>query len=75
MYMYIYMCVCVGRTGLPVLHTSGLTLTVQLGGGEVGQGASESTVLDPTDGVWLKIGGVINPGAGSVARYVVWFFL
>ena len=66
-----------GRTGTPQLSSSGLILTIQLGGGHVNatsttsQSFNAGAVLDATDGVSFTIGGIINPGAGSTASYII----
>ena len=55
-----------GRTGIPTLSHSGLTLIIQLGGL-----ANSTEALDATEGVSFTIGGIVNPGAGSASTYTV----
>jgi hypothetical protein len=55
-----------GKTGVPTLSYSGLTIIIQLGAP-----ANSTEAVDATDGVSFTIGGIVNPGAGSTGSYII----
>jgi len=55
-----------GKTGVPTLSYSGLTIIIQLGAL-----ANSTEAVDATDGVSFTIGGIVNPGAGSTGSYTI----
>jgi hypothetical protein len=66
------------RTGTPQLISENFILTIRLGGGRSSNTSNISSnkgtgtaALDPTDGISLTIGGIINPAAGSTAVYTL----